>query len=89
MTDMEDGARTGPLKTPKDTRWRNIRIFAYTLYQDFRTEDECLGVVNAEKSRMVGRGGAWGFQGLFSMSQAMFEDETVILHRFLAKVQNT
>ena len=42
MTDMEDGARTGPLKKPledikrgpKDTRLRNIRTFAYTLYQD-------------------------------------------------------
>ena len=36
-----------------------------------------------------GRGGLSGFQGLFSMSQAMFEDETVIQHRYLAKMQNT
>ena len=34
-------------------------------------------------------GGAWGFQGLFSMSRAMFEVITVIIHRFLAEVQNT
>ena len=66
----------------KDTRLWNIRIFAYTLYQDFKTEHGCLGVVNAEKSRMVG-GGPWGFPGLFSMSQAMFEDKTVVLHRWV------